>query len=273
MMDILGSISRGIVQEVRHHVTATTPHRDPGDDPVVAKTAFPKGSIFMTLRDELGPVFEDERFTHLYPGTGQPSESPARLAMVTIMQFLENLTDRQAADAVRGRIDWKYGLGLELTDPGFHYSVLSEFRQRLVGGGSESMLLDLLLEQCEAKGLLGGKKKQRTDSTHILAAVRSLTWTELVGETMRRALDSVAEVAPEWLELQFQPEWVKRYGRRFDSYRLPKGQADREALAVTIGADGFQLMEAIYFQPVSETTQRIADHGSHAPDLDSAILL
>ena len=90
---------------------------------VVAKTAFPNGSIFMTLRDKLGPVFEDERFTHLYPGTGQPSESPARLAMVTIMQFLENLTDRQAADAVRGRIEWKYGLGLELTDPGFHYSV------------------------------------------------------------------------------------------------------------------------------------------------------
>ena len=224
---------------------------------VVAKTAFPNGSIFMTLRDKLGPVFEDERFTHLYPGTGQPSESPARLAMVTIMQFLENLTDRQAADAVRGRIDWKYGLGLELTDPGFHYSVLSEFRQRLVNGESESLLLDVLLEQCEAKGLLGGKKKQRTDSTHILAAVRSLTWTELVGETMRRALDSIAQVAPEWLEQQFEPEWVKRYGRRFDSYRLPKGKAEREALAVAIGADGYQLMDAIYLQPVSETLREL----------------
>jgi transposase len=224
---------------------------------VVAKTAFPKGSIFMTLRDELGPIFEDERFAHLYPGTGQPSESPARLAMVTIMQFLENLTDRQAADAVRGRIDWKYGLGLELTDSGFHYSVLSEFRQRLVNGGSESMLLDVLLEQCEAKGLLGGKKKQRTDSTHILAAVRSLTWTELVGETMRRALDAIAQVAPEWLEERFQPEWVNRYGRRFDSYRLPKGQGEREALAVTIGADGIQLMEAIYLQPVSDRLREL----------------
>jgi transposase len=224
---------------------------------VVAKTAFPKGSIFMTLRDELGPVFEDERFADLYPGTGQPSKSPARLAMVTIMQFLENLTDRQAADAVRGRIDWKYGLGLELTDPGFHYSVLSEFRQRLVTGGAESLLLDVLLEQCEAKGLLGGKKKQRTDSTHILAAVRSLTWTELVGETMRRALDSIAQVAPEWLERQFRPQWVKRYGRRFDSYRLPKGQGERQDLAVAIGADGYQLMDAIYLQPVSKTLREL----------------
>lgn len=224
---------------------------------IVAKTAFPNGSVFMTLRDELGPVFEDERFAHLYPGTGQPSESPARLAMVTLMQFLENLTDRQAADAVRGRIDWKYGLGLELTDPGFHYSVLSEFRQRLVAGDAESLLLDVLLEQCEAKGLLGGRKKQRTDSTHILAAVRSLTWTELVGETMRRTLDSIAEVAPEWLERQFRPEWVRRYGRRFDSYRLPKGQAEREALAVAIGADGYQLMDAVYLRPAPDMLREL----------------
>ncbi len=224
---------------------------------LVAKAAFPKGSIFMILRDELGPIFEDERFAHVYPGTGQPSESPARLAMITIMQFLENLTDRQAADAVRGRIDWKYGLGLELTDPGFDYSVLSEFRQRLLTGECASMLLDVLLEQCVAKGLLGGKQKQRTDSTHILAVVRGLTWTELVGETMRRALDSIAQVTPAWLEQRFQPEWVKRYGRRFDSYRLPKGQAEREALAVTMGTDGFQLLDAIYFQPVSDTVRNL----------------
>lgn len=233
---------------------------------LVAKTAFPNGNIFMTLRDELGPIFEDERFAHLYSGMGQPTESPARLAMVTVMQFLENLTDRQAADAVRGRIDWKYGLGLELTDPGFHYSVLSEFRQRLVAGDSESMLLDVLLEQCAAKGLLGGKQRQRTDSTHVLAAVRGLTWTELVGETMRRTLDSIAKVSPEWLQRQLQPEWVRRYGRRFDSYRLPKGQGEREALAITIGADGFRLMEAIYFDsgadvlkelPIIEAMRRI----------------
>lgn len=137
------------------------------------------------------------------------------------MQYVDNLTDRQAAQAVRERISWKYALGLELTDPGFHYSVLSEFRQRLVAGSAERRLLDKLLERCAARGLLKGKKKQRTDSTHVLAAIRTLTLLELVGETMRRTLDDIAQVAPEWLQKQMQPEWIKRYGRRFDSYRLP----------------------------------------------------
>lgn len=213
---------------------------------LVAQAAFPNGSLFITLRDELGPVFEDEAFAAFYPSLGQPAESPGRLAMVTVMQFAENLTDRQAADAVRGRIDWKYALGLELSDPGFHYSVLSEFRQRLVSQGAERTLLEAVLDCCTAKGLLGGKVKQRTDSTHVLAAIRSLTLLELVGETMRRVLDAIAQVDPDWLQGRLQPEWIKRYGRRFDSYRLPKSPEEREALAETIGRDGYGLLEAIY---------------------------
>lgn len=142
---------------------------------VVARTASANGRVFLTLRDELGPVFEDERIPLLYPGTGRPTESPARLALVTTVQFLANLTDQDAADVVRGRIDWKYGLGRELTDPDLHYSTLTELRQRLVAGSSGRMLLDAVLGQCEATGLICGTKKQRTDSTHILADVRSLT--------------------------------------------------------------------------------------------------
>lgn len=164
---------------------------------LVAKNAFPNGSVAMTMRDELGPVFDDEEFAHLYPRLGQPAESPARLALVTVLQFVENLTDRQAAQAVRGRIDWKYALGLELSDPGFHYSVLCEFRQRLITGGAESMLLEKILVQCEARNLLQGKKKQRTDATHVLAAVRHLSHLELVGETVRRLLDAIAKEEPE----------------------------------------------------------------------------
>lgn len=211
----------------------------------VAKEALPNGNIFMTMRDELGPIFEDEDFADLYPTIGQPAESPARLALVTVMQYVDNLTDRQAAQAVRERISWKYALGLELTNPGFHYSVLSEFRQRLVAGGAERRLLDKLLEQCAARGLLGGKQQQRTDSTHVLAAIRTLTVLELVGETMRRTLDDIARVAPEWLQAQMQPEWIKRYGRRFDSYRLPKGKEKRLKLATTIGRDGYYLLHAV----------------------------
>ena len=101
------------------------------------------------------------------------------------MQFAENLTDRQAADAVRSRIDWKYALGLTLTDPGFDYSILSEFRQRLLTGGVEHQVFEAMLTRFKEKGLLKGRGKQRTDSTHILAAVRSLNRLELVGRTLQ----------------------------------------------------------------------------------------
>jgi transposase len=168
----------------------------------VAKAAFPNGNIYLILRDTLGPFFDDQTFQNLYPTLGQPAESPGRLALITVMQFLEDLSDRQAADAVRSRIDWKYILGLELDDPGFDFSVLSEFRQRLIEGKAEMILLEKLLERCEELGLLKGKKKQRTDSTHVIAAVRSLSLLELVGETMRRVLDEAAQLAPDWLKIR-----------------------------------------------------------------------
>jgi len=103
----------------------------------IAKAAFPKGTTYMTMRDELGAIFEDEDFAHLFPSRGQPAMAPWRLALVTIMQFAEGFSDRQAADAVRGRIDWKYALSLELVDSGFDASVLCEFRSRLLEGSSD----------------------------------------------------------------------------------------------------------------------------------------
>jgi transposase len=137
----------------------------------VAKAAFPKGSPYMQMRDEMGVFFSDEKFADLFSSRGQPALCPWRLALVTIMQYAENLTDRQAADAVRARIDWKYALSLELTDPGFDYSVLSEFRSRLIEGEVEHLLLDEMLSHFREKGLLKARGKQRTDSTHILAAI------------------------------------------------------------------------------------------------------
>jgi transposase len=139
--------------------------------------------------------------------------------------------------------------------------VLSEFRQRLLAGSAERLLLDKLLERCAAQGLLKGKKKQRTDSTHVLAAIRRLTLLELVGETMRRTLDDVARVAPEWLGARLQPEWIKRYGRRFDSYRLPKGDTKRRDLAIAIGQDGYFLLTAAFGEsaPVEVRTLPMID--------------
>ena len=109
----------------------------------IARAAYPKGNVWMRMRDELGTTYQDEAFAHLFSHTGQPAEAPWRLAVVTIMQFAEGLSDRQAADAVRGRIDFKYALGLDLSDPGFDASALSEFRTRLIEGRAEEELLCL----------------------------------------------------------------------------------------------------------------------------------
>jgi transposase len=141
----------------------------------IARAACPKGTLAMRLRDVLGDLYQDEQFVKLYPVEGQPGYAPWRLAVVTVLQYSENLTDRQAANAVRERIDWKYALGLELSDAGFDSSLLSAFRTRLVEQQAETLLLDRLLEVCKQRGWLKEGGKQRTDSTHVLARVRSLS--------------------------------------------------------------------------------------------------
>src|SRR5215212_4053880 len=217
----------------------------PAETARVARAAFPKGTVVTRLRDAFDALYEDEDFRTLYPARGQPGLTPWRLALVTVFQFLEHLSDRQAADAVRARIDWKYALGLELPDPGFHFSVLGEFRARLVAGGAEPLLLDRMLERFKARGLVKARGKQRTDSTYVLAAVRDLSFLELVAETLRAALDDLAAVAPDWLRALAKPVWFERYGRRVEDYRLPKSREAREALALEVGADGFVLLDAL----------------------------
>jgi transposase len=171
----------------------------------IAHAAFPKGHRYLRLADELDTLFTDEAFGTLFPTHGQPACPPWRLALVTILQFAEGLSDRQAAHAVRSRIDWKYVLRLELTDPGFDASVLSEFRTRLLAGSAEFLLFDRLLTWCRDRRLVKARGRQRTDSTHILAAVRALNRIEVVGETMRHALNTLAVAAPEWLRAVSPP--------------------------------------------------------------------
>jgi transposase len=214
----------------------------PGETVRVARAAFPKGNPYLTLRDELEVIYPDALFAALFPNRGQPAESPGRLAIVTVLQFAEGLSDRQAADAVRSRIDWKYLLGLELENPGFNFSVLSEFRDRILAGGLEQSLLDGVLERFRERGLLKERGKQRTDSTHIQAAVRNLNRLECVGETMRHALNSLAGVAPQWLKTRVPHAWYELYGPRFTQYRLPKTKGERKELAIQIGQDGHQLL-------------------------------
>ncbi len=217
----------------------------PADTARVAHAAFPKGSLAITVRDLLGTIYHDGMFADLYPDEGQPALTPWRLALILVLQDAEDLSDRQAAHAVRGRIDWKYALSLSLEDEGFDASVLSTFRERLVASGAEERLLWALLEECRERGLLHRRGRQRTDSTHVLGAVRDLNRLELVGETLRAALEAVAVAAPDWLRPLLAPEWEERYGRRIEEYRFPAGMEARGALAEQIGRDGQQVLQAI----------------------------
>jgi hypothetical protein len=160
------------------------------------------------------------------------------------------LSDRQAADAVRARLDWEYALRLELDDPGFDAPVLCAFRSRLVAGEAAWLLFEALLAWARPRQLLRARGRQRPDSTHVLAAVRApgTLWVrlEVVGETLRHTLDSLAVAAPDWLRPRCRPAWPERYARRLEDADLPKGQAAREALAMLVGGDGHALLAAAY---------------------------
>ena len=204
----------------------------------VARVAFRKGNLYLQRRDELGTLYTDDDFAALYLRRGQPAQAPWRLALITVMQFVENLSDRQAAEAVRARIDWKYALSLELTDEGFDFSVLSKFRERLLAGNAEQLLLDRMLDHFKARQLLKARAQQRTDSTHVLAAIRVMNRLELVSETLRATLNDLVTVAPEWLRAVAPVEWHTRYDHRREQTRLPKGEKARQDYAETVGRDG-----------------------------------
>ncbi|WP_329433298.1 IS1182 family transposase [Streptomyces sp. NBC_01280] len=212
----------------------------------IARAVFPKGCLAMRIRDHLGTVFSDEEFREAFGDRGRPGISPGQLALVSVLQYVENLTDRQAAHAVRARIDVKYLLGLELADTGFDFTVLTGFRQRLVDHGLEERVLDLLLERLAGQGLVCAGGRQRTDSTHVLAAVRRLNRLEFIGETLRACLEALATADPQWLAAWIEPSWQERYGARTDAYRLPSSRSDRDTLAQQIAADGYRLLEAVH---------------------------
>jgi len=152
------------------------------------RAAFPKGNIYIHLRDTLGTIYQDELFDDLYPNRGQPAYAPWRLALVTVFQFMENLTDRQAADAVRSHLDWKYALSLELTDPGFDHSVLSEFRTRLVALTAEERFLEAVLDVCKEHGWRHPHTGVN-EPTRLTSSPRFVhsTLAECVVETLRHA--------------------------------------------------------------------------------------
>jgi transposase len=177
----------------------------------------------MWVKDRLNGLWGDEDFLDWYPRDGRPGLSPAQLATVCVLQFLLDLSDRQAAEAVRCRIDFTYALAMELDDPGFHHSVLSDFRARLIEGDRADRLLDLALARLTEAGLVREGGTQRTDSTHVLAAVRDLTRLELITEAVRAALEEIAGAAPQLLVGLVDEQWGRRYGRPVRLGKNPTG--------------------------------------------------
>ncbi|MBB4964041.1 transposase [Saccharothrix violaceirubra] len=212
----------------------------------VAPAVFPKGCLAMRMRDVHGPVFADADFEELFPVRGRPAVSPARLALVSVLQFAEGLTDRQAAHAVRSRLDWKYALSLELTDTGFDFSVLSGFRARLAEADAGRAVFDAVLRAGGAAGLVKSGGRQRTDATHVPAATRDLSRLEFVVGTLRTALDRIAEVAGDWLVTVAAPEWFDRYTAQPEDSRFPSRWAARVRHDDQCGADGMVLLEAAW---------------------------
>jgi transposase len=203
--------------------------------------------LAVQVRDRLGQWLGDEEFAAAFGIRGRPGWSPSRLALVTILQRAEKLTDRQAAEAVRTRIDWQYLLGLPLDDPGFDHTVLAEFRGRVADGGLEQVALDALLAKLAAGGLVKAGGKQRTDSTHVVAAVAALNRLELAGESVRAALEALAAGHPDWLAQRIcVADWDRRYGTPMTSWRPPQSEARRDELAIAYARDGYALLEAVY---------------------------
>jgi transposase len=210
----------------------------------IRKTARP---LAVLIRDRLGQWLGDEAFAAAFGTRGKPGWSPSRLALVSVLQRAENLTGRQAADAVRVRLDWKYLLGLPVDDPGFDHTVLAEFRGRVAGAGLEQVVLDALLERLVSGGLVKAGGKQRTDSAHVVAAVAALNRLELAGESVRAALEALAAAHPAWLGQRIcVADLSRRYGAPMTSWRPPSSQARRDELAVACARDGYALLEAVY---------------------------
>jgi transposase len=229
----------------------------PEETRLLVQRLCPKGTMVTQLRDALGPIYSDEPFAHLYATGGRAAVAPWRLALVTVLQAIEGLTDRQAAEAVRTRIDWLYALALPLDDPGFDYSILTDFRQRVLAGQAQDLILEPILQVCRERDWLKARGKQRTDATAILARVRALSSLESVGESMRAALNALAEQEPEWVQAHLNPAWFERYVHRFELARFPKAETQRRLLREQVGTDVGQLLACIDEAQTSESVRRL----------------
>lgn len=222
---------------------ARDPDQLPADIAAVGQRLLPATNPYRVIGDQLADLLRDEQFAALYEPTGRAAVSPAVLALVTLFQFLEDVPDRQAAELVVVRLDWKYALHLSLEDLGFDFSVLCYFRGRLLAHGQERLLFDTLLAKLKALGLVRKRGKQRTDSLAVLGAVRQLSELETVTETLRLVLRAVAQTDPAWRARMVPASVWRQYVETRPDYRL--SAAERSAALLQAGADAIWLLSQL----------------------------
>jgi len=215
----------------------------PPDIAAVGQRLMDETAPYRVIGDHLADVLHDAQFADLYQPTGRNAVSPSLLALVTIFQFLEDVPDREAAAMVVLRLDWKYALHLPVAYRGFDYSILCDFRQRVLAHGKDELLFDAILEKVKALGFIKKRGKQRTDSIAVVGAVRQLSALETVTETLRTTIRALEKADPVWAETTLPASFREQYAHLRPDYRLTK--PEREALMRQVGADGLWLLEQI----------------------------
>lgn len=226
----------------------------PPDTAKLGQTLYPPESLHRQIGDRLQELLPgEEEFGFLYAKTGRNAISPLMLSLVLIFQFLERVPDRQAAEMVVSRIDWKYACHLPLTYKGFDFTDLHAFRERLKAHGQERLVFEGLLERLKGLGLVRARGRVRTDSTHVVAVVADLSQLELVQESIRVALLAAVGAGGDWADGALPPSFQEQYQERQSLYGLSQAQV-RQGLEKG-GKDGFWLLEQLDQAPVGAVRQ------------------
>ena len=216
----------------------------PDDIARVGKVLFPETNPYRLLGDHFNELFPEESvFAPMYAETGRGALPPLLMALVTVFQMLEKVPDRLAAQQVVSRMDWKYALHLPLTYPGFHFTDLSAFRQRLFDHAQERLLFEQLLLKLKELGLLKAQGKMRTDSTHVLGVVERLSQLELLRETLRMAVLATTAAATDWVAATLPPAFRDAYRELQSAFGLSASEV--LAQSVQAGQDGFWFLAQV----------------------------
>ena len=223
----------------------TSPPPLPADIARAAKAVFNQRNVYLTIGDQMESIVAGIDRVNLAALSGKPENSFVLFTLATLFQYAEGLTDRQAGEATRLRIDWKYALHLPLNHPGLDPTELCEFRQGLLFNTAARQVVEQLLTRVVELGLLGSRSRPRVEVGDVLAAVCTLARLEQIAEAMCLALEAVAAREPEWLRRAALPHWYERYNRTFLNSHLPHTTNEQEALAQAIGSDALHLLDAV----------------------------